>query len=426
MLNLYYPLIHGCSLCSQRICERDRSSMAGAFCYQISASTVLIRSRQNGRLCSQSRCMPMMKTVLSFRKMHEHQPSIDRGYIRVSDIHTLYYEIFGNPVGKPAVFLHGGPGAGCVSRHAGFFDPTYYKVVLLDQRGCGKSTPLGCLEENTTWDLVDDLEKLRRHLRINKWLVMGGSWGVTLALAYGQAYPDAISGFILRGVCMLRQEEIDWFYKQGVNSLFPFAWNELLSVLQPSEHANIIPAFYTRLTSSDPECRMQAARAWLKWEMSLSFLQVSKAVQCWDGKQYSFHSLEEKHDIKIHDATSMKDNSKQKSLDVKTAKVNEIVAPKMTPQIAQARLECHYFLNAGFLKKDQLLKGVPNIRHIPCVIVHGRYDFVCPVKNAFDLHQAWPEAKLSIVMDAGHSMYEKGITQQLLSATDQLRSTLTE
>eukprot|EP00250_Pteridium_aquilinum_P012258 c20604_g1_i1 orf=152-946(+) len=193
--------------------------------------------------------------------MHEHGRSFDKGYLKVSDVHTLYYETFGNPVGKPAVFLHGGPGAGCVPRHAGFFDPGFYKVILFDQRGCGKSTPRGCLEENTTWDLVEDLEKLRKHLRVNKWLVMGGSWGVTLALAYGQAHPGAVSGFILRGVCMLRQEEIDWFYKQGANSLFPFAWEELLTLLEPSERTDVIPAFYKRLTSSNSESRSQAV--WL-------------------------------------------------------------------------------------------------------------------------------------------------------------------
>lgn len=364
--------------------------------------------------------------------MHEHGRSFDHGYLRVSDVHTLYYETFGNPIGKPAVFLHGGPGAGCVPRHAGFFDPRFYKVILFDQRGCGKSSPRGCLEENTTWDLVEDLEKLRKHLRVNKWLVMGGSWGVTLALAYGQAHPGAVSGFILRGVCMLRQEEIDWFYKQGANSLFPFSWEELLSLLEPSERTNVIPAFYKRLTSNDAESRSRAAKAWLRWEMGLSFFKVSQTAQFWDGKHYVTHSLQEKRNYKLNNsaqkddrsdsAHGFSDQSSLKSSDVPLGKVAEGESTEMTSFVAQARLECHYFFNSGFLKENQLLEGVSAIRHIPCVIVHGRYDFVCPVKNAFDLHRVWPEAQLCIVMDAGHSMYEKSITRELVSATEQFSS----
>lgn len=362
--------------------------------------------------------------------MHEHGRSFDHGYLRVSDIHTLYYEMFGNPVGKPAVFLHGGPGAGCVPRHAGFFDPRFYKVILFDQRGCGKSSPRGCLEENTTWDLVKDLEKLRQHLRVNKWLVMGGSWGVTLALAYGQAHPGAVAGFILRGVCMLRQEEIDWFYKQGANYLFPFSWEALLSFLEPSEHADVIPAFYKRLTSNDAESRRQAAKAWLTWEMGLSFFKVSKTAQYWDGKQYTTSSLEEKIADKPRESSALKEAtpdraqgaSNQPSLKPKNDGAGKGESIEMTAFVVQARLECHYFLNSGFLKANQLLEGVPTIRHIPCVIVQGRYDFVCPVKNAFDLHRAWPEANLCIVMDAGHSMYEKGIARELVSATKRFMS----
>ncbi|MCO5558144.1 hypothetical protein L7F22_011721 [Adiantum nelumboides] len=258
-------------------------------------SPLLFRTVKTGRSCKYKGQI--------LKSMYEHVPSIDRGYLKVTDIYTLYYEIFGNPVGKPAVFLHGGPGAGCAPRHARFFDPSHYKVVLFDQRGCGKSTPCGCLEENTTWDLVEDLEKLRKHLR------------------------------------------------------------------EPS----------------------------------------SKTI----------NALEETKETKTDSAYSF---SNQKLACVEAGKNHETTISKMTPQLAQARLECHYFLNAGFLKESQLLKGISNIRHIPCVIVHGRYDFVCPVKNAFDLHRAWPEAKLCIVMDAGHSMYEKGITRELLSATEQLMS----
>ncbi|MCO5585548.1 hypothetical protein L7F22_039481 [Adiantum nelumboides] len=386
----------------------------------IAPSPLLFRTVKTGRSCKYKGQI--------LKSMYEHVPSIDRGYLKVSDIHTVYYEIFGNSVGKPAVFLHGGPGAGCTPRHARFFDPRHYKVVLFDQRGCGKSTPCGCLEENTTWDLVEDLEKLRKHLRVNKWLVMGGSWGVTLALSYGQTHPGAVSGFLLRGVCMLRQEEIDWFYKQGANSLFPFAWDELLSVLEPEERTDVIPAFYKRLTSDNADSCSQAAKAWLRWEMTLSFFQVSHTSKYWDGKQYVMRSLEQEPSSKTINALeetktdSAYSFSNQKLACVEAGKNHETTISKMTPQLAQARLECHYFLNAGFLKESQLLKGISKIRHIPCVIVHGRYDFVCPVKNAFDLHRAWPEAKLCIVMDAGHSMYEKGITRELLSATEQLMS----
>lgn len=189
-----------------------------------------------------------------------YPPSVShkKGYLEVSSLHTIYYEVFGNPKGRPVVFLHGGPGAGCSERHARFFDPQYYRIVLFDQRGCGKSSPRGSLEKNTTWDLVADIEKLRLELGVTRWMVMGGSWGVTLALAYAQSHPKSVAALILRGVCLLRPQEIDWFYKQGANALFPFGWEELLSVLESSERNNILSSYYRRLTSSDTSIQQQA------------------------------------------------------------------------------------------------------------------------------------------------------------------------
>ncbi|EFJ37552.1 hypothetical protein SELMODRAFT_76115 [Selaginella moellendorffii] len=296
--------------------------------------------------------------------------SISNGYLKVSELHTIYYETFGNRCGQSAVFLHGGPGAGCTRRHAQFFDSQHYHIVLFDQRGCGKSTPKGCLQENTTWDLVDDLEKLRKHLNVERWLVLGGSWGATLGLAYAQAYPQVVHALILRGVCLFRQREIDWIYKQGgASSIFPFSWKNFVSVLEPDEQNDVLTSFYKRLTSSDPSRQLSASRAWFSWEMALSFFSIEQSL-AWNGEQYSNPS----------------------------GKVRVL-------------------LN-GFLKDQQLLEGVRRIRHIPCVIIHGRYDFVCPVVNAVDLHCAWPEAELKIVGDSGHSMYEKGIARELVLATN--------
>eukprot|EP00249_Psilotum_nudum_P017100 c26158_g1_i1 orf=88-1521(+) len=367
------------------------------------------------------------------------------GYLKVSDVHTIYFEIHGNPMGKPAVFLHGGPGAGCFARHAKFFDPLHYRVVLFDQRGCGNSSPHGCLDANTTWDLVEDIEKLRNHLGVNKWMVMGGSWGVTLALAYIQTYPNAVSALILRGVCLMRREEIDWFYKQGANYLFPFAWEQLLSVLEPSEQHLVLPAFYKRLTSNDTQVQFQAAQAWLRWEMSLSFFSAPPTVYYWDGRQYLMEAYRQGTGEK-QEPTSAKETMEclpslkgsasgawsentskmvpipqggvQRSFQASTSIDNST----MPSQVVQARLECHYFLHKGFLMENQLLERISMVRHIPCVIIHGRHDFVCPLKNAFDLHRAWPEAELCIVCNAGHSMYEKGISHELFAATTRFKS----
>ena len=300
-----------------------------------------------------------------------------RGRLRVSPLHDLYFEESGNPRGKPVVFLHGGPGAGTDGAMRRFFNPRRYRIVLFDQRGCGKSRPHASLVANTTWDLVDDIERLREHLQIRRWQVFGGSWGSTLALAYAQSYPQRVSELVLRGIFLLRRSELEWFYQNelGAASLFPDLWEEYVAEIPPRERGNMMRAYYRRLTSRNARTRARAAYAWSVWEGATSYLQ-----------------------------------SKDRDL----AKFSE-------PDIAAAfaRIECHYFVNRGFLKReDQLLRDVRKIRRIPAVIVQGRYDVVCPVRSAWDLHRAWPEADLQIVGDAGHSAFEPGNTRALVAATD--------
>lgn len=300
------------------------------------------------------------------------------GYLRVSDLHELYYEECGNPQGKPAVFVHGGPGAGCDARARRFFDPDAYRIVLFDQRGCGRSRPHASLVDNTTWHLVDDMERLRTHLGIERWLVFGGSWGSTLALAYSQAHPDRVTEIVLRGIFMLSQFELRWFYQEGASALFPDRWESYVSAIPPQERGDMIQAYYKRLTSDDRETQLQAARAWSVWEAGTSFLHVNEEnVNKWGEDDFA---------------------------------------------LAVARIECHYFVNRGFFEtEDQLLRSVERIRHIPGVIVQGRYDVVCPMQTAWRLHKAWPEADFRIVPDAGHSAFEPGITHELVSATDRFR-----
>ncbi|MDT0617017.1 prolyl aminopeptidase [Salinisphaera sp. P385] len=303
----------------------------------------------------------------------------DQGELAVSDLHTLYYEQCGNPAGKPVVFLHGGPGGGCNARSRRFFDPSIYRIVLFDQRGCGRSRPHASLEANTTWDLVDDIERLRTHLGIDRWQVFGGSWGSTLALTYAQAFPDRVTELVLRGIFMLRQQEIAWFYQSGASNLFPDAWETYVAAIPPEERDDMVAAYYRRLTDPDGNVRRAAARAWSVWEAATSFLHANPNAQA--------------------------------------AFSNDSFA------LAFARIECHYFIHRGFFERDdELLRGVDRIRHIPAVIVHGRYDVVCPLRNAWDLHQAWPEADLRIVPDAGHSAFEAGNRDELLAATDRFGS----
>ena len=301
------------------------------------------------------------------------------GRLAVSDVHELYFEESGNPDGKPAVFLHGGPGGGTDPKQRRFFDPARYRIVLFDQRGCGKSTPHASLEDNTTWSLVSDIEKLREHLGIERWQVFGGSWGSTLALAYAQTHPDRVSELVLRGIFMLRRKELEWFYQHGASEIYPDHWEDYLAAIPVVEHGDLISAYYRRLTAEDPAVRLAAARAWSKWEARTSFL--------------------------------LGDPAYESAFDVDAQ------------ALAFARIECHYFVNAGFMESEnQLLDGVAQIRHIPTVIVQGRYDVVCPIRSAWDLHRAWPEAELKIIPDAGHSAFEPGILDALVEATDRYAS----
>lgn len=297
------------------------------------------------------------------------------GQLQVSERHHIYYEQCGNPAGKPVVILHGGPGAGCGAKMRCFHDPAKYRIVLFDQRGAGRSTPHADLVDNTTWHLVADIEQLRAHLGIDRWQVFGGSWGSTLALAYAETHPDAVTELVLRGIFMLRRWELEWFYQEGASRVFPDAWQNYLAAIPVVERHDLISAYHRRLTHEDPAVRLAAARAWSVWEAATSFLYQDPAFM---------HSHEE-------DAFAL----------------------------AFARIECHYFVNGGFFAvEDQLLRDVSKIRDIPATIVHGRYDVVCPVANAWDLHRAWPEADLRIIADAGHSGFEAGITDALINATD--------
>lgn len=294
----------------------------------------------------------------------------------VSDIHKLYVEQAGNPKGKPIVFLHGGPGAGTDPKQRCYFDPEKWRVILFDQRGCGKSKPFSCLEQNTTWDLVSDIEKIREKLGIERWHVFGGSWGSTLSLAYAESHPDRVLGLILRGIFLLRRSEINWFYQFGASELYPEAWDDFLKPIPVSERDNLLEAYHRRLTSSDEKIVQEAAKAWSLWEgRTAKLIPNSEFISQFGEDQFSH---------------------------------------------AFARIECHYFKNKGFFKEDAwLLKNVNRIAHIPAVIVQGRYDMPCPVRSAYDLSKAWATAKLQIVQDAGHSAGEPGIMEALLDATDQ-------
>ena len=291
-------------------------------------------------------------------------------------IHTMYWEESGNPHGVPVVFLHGGPGAGSAPNHRRFFDPARYRIVIFDQRGAGRSTPLGEVRENTTPLLISDIERLRQHLGIGKWVVFGGSWGSTLALAYGEAHPERCLAFVLRGIFLCRQSEIDWFL-YGLRHIFPEAWQKFSGLIPPPERNDLLTAYVIRLMDPDPAVHMPAARAWGVYEGSCSTLLPSP-------------------DTVAHFA-------------------NDIVA------LGLARMEAHYFKHNIFLPPNALLDNVGKLRHLPAVIVQGRYDAVCPLVSAHDLHQAWPEAEYVIVHDAGHSAWEPGISAELVKATEKFK-----
>jgi proline iminopeptidase len=309
------------------------------------------------------------------RTLYPDLEPYDTGMLAVDARHTLYYEQCGNPQGKPVVLLHGGPGAGCSAKMRRFHDPAKYRIVLFDQRGSGRSTPHADLVDNTTWDLVADIERLRTKLGIERWQVFGGSWGSTLALAYAETHPDRVTELVLRGIFMLRRWELEWFYQEGASRLFPDAWEPYLEAIPEAERGDLIAAYHRRLTSADEATRLAAARAWSVWEGATSFLRVDPAFVI--GHEDAAFAL------------------------------------------AFARIENHYFVNDGFFEtQDQLLRDAARIADIPGVIVHGRYDVVCPIQNAWELHKAWPKAELMISPTSGHSAFEIENIDALVRTTD--------
>ena len=314
------------------------------------------------------------------RSLYPDLEPFNTGRLKVSPVHELYYEESGNPKGKPVVFLHGGPGGGTEPKHRRYFDPAAYRIVLLDQRGCGRSTPFASLQDNTTWDLVSDIELVRTKLGIEKWQVFGGSWGSTLALAYAETHPERVTELVLRGIFLLRKEEIRWFYQEGSSWIFPDAWKDYLAHIPEEERGDLLHAYYKRLTSTDPAVQSAAAKVWSVWEGRTSCLiPNAELIARTAGDEFA---------------------------------------------LAFARIESHYFVNDGWLTNGRELLAPANIakiRTISGVIVQGRYDVVCPAKSAWDLHTAWPEAELKIVPDAGHAASEPGIVHELISATDRFR-----
>lgn len=302
----------------------------------------------------------------------------DSGTLQVSPLHRIHYEQVGNPDGKPIVFIHGGPGGGCSAEDRRFFDPRVFRVVLFDQRGAGRSEPHAELTDNTTWHLVQDIELLREHLGIDRWATFGGSWGSTLSLAYAQTHPDRVSAMVLRGIFLLRRFELEWFYQEGASRIFPDVWEEFLAPIPAVEREDLISAYHRRLTSDDEKTRLEAARAWSLWEGKTSKLLPDE----------SFH------------ASFGEDRF----------------------AAAFARIESHYFVHgAWFRSENQLIEDVDRIRHIPATIIQGRYDVVCPMQSAWDLHRAWPEAEFIVVGDAGHNSREPGVATALRDAVDRLR-----
>lgn len=320
----------------------------------------------------------MTAEILQRRTLYPDIEPSRTSFLRVSDLHEIYCEESGNPQGKPVIFVHGGPGGGTDRKQRRFFDPSAYRIVLFDQRGCGKSKPHACLTDNTTWHLVADMERIREHLDIQRWQVFGGSWGSTLALAYAEKYPERVAELVLRGIFLLRKQEIDWFYQRGADAIFPDAWEEFLAPIPAEEHGDLLHAYYDRLTSDDPVIQQQAAKAWSIWESKTSCLYTNP----------------------------------------------DLIARSSDDEfsLAFSRIECHYFVNRAFFESDEeLITNVWRIRHIPTVIVQGRYDVVCPMASAWTLHRAFPEADLRIVPDAGHSAFEPGNVHELIEATDRFR-----
>jgi proline iminopeptidase len=298
----------------------------------------------------------------------------ETGTLDVGDGHVIYYERVGTKGAKPAVFLHGGPGGGISPKQRRVFDPARYDVLLFDQRGCGRSTPFAELEANTTWHLVADIERLREMVGVDTWLVFGGSWGSTLALAYSETHPERVSELVLRGIYTLTKAEMDWYYRFGVSEMFPDKWERFVSPIPQAERGDLLTAYRKRLTSEDAATRLAAAKAWSVWEgETITLLPEPETSTVFGQDEFA---------------------------------------------LAFARIENHFFVHAGWLEDGQLIRDAHKIRHIPGVIVHGRYDMPCPLRFAWALHKAWPEAEFHIVEGAGHAFTEPGILDQLIRATD--------
>ncbi|CAA6819155.1 MAG: Proline iminopeptidase (EC [uncultured Thiotrichaceae bacterium] len=297
-------------------------------------------------------------------------------FLDVDDTHKLYVEECGNPEGVPIVFLHGGPGAGCEAYHRCFFDPEAYRIILFDQRGCGRSTPHSELNNNTTQHLVGDLEKIRQHLGLQQWALFGGSWGSTLALAYAETYPEYVSGLIVRGIFLCTPKELEWLYQDGASRVYPDYWDDFLEPIPEDERDDLLKAYYQLLTGEDEIAKMRSAKAWSTWEGRTATLLPNEDLMA--------------HFTDPHTALSV------------------------------ARIETHYFINEGFLEEGQLLKNADKLRGIPGYIIQGRYDMICPMEQAYRLHQAWPEANFAVVANAGHAASEEGIISALVSATNSL------
>jgi proline iminopeptidase len=312
------------------------------------------------------------------KSLYPHLEPFEVSFLEIDD-HKIYYEVSGNPNGKPAIFVHGGPGGGGSTEVRRFFNPELYKIIVFDQRGCGRSKPHASLKDNTTWHLVSDMEKIREKLSVEQWLVFGGSWGSTLSLAYAQAHPARVSELVLRGIFMLRKKELDWFYQEGASKIFPEPWQEFLHPIEDDKRDNLMDAYREIFYGDDQEKKLEAAVAWSKWEAATSSLLISKS------------------------------------------RVDEFQDPEFA--LAFAMIENHYFINKGFFEdENQLLENLDVIRHIPAVIVQGRYDVVCPMESAWELAGKWPEAEFIVTSNSGHSAFEKENIAALVDATDKFAS----
>ncbi|DBB16553.1 TPA: hypothetical protein ACH3X3_014815 [Trebouxia sp. C0006] len=396
-------------------------------------SVISAAADSKAALDSASRSIPL-------RSLYPVGKAIETGNVKVSDVHTVHYQVYGNPQGQPALVVHGGPGAGCYTNHARFFDLQHWKVVLVDQRGCGSSTPLGCLVDNNTQALIDDYEKLRKRLKIKKWMLFGGSWGVALSLAYAQQHAAKVSSIVLRGVCLMRPSEIEWMFGGGAGHLQPLGWRNFKGHIPEAESDDVVAAYHKRLTSPDIAVRDAAAKAWLSWEHSVSSARTS-SLQVWNGSQWQQTDFPNPGSKRLplplaaasqnggssgapasaaaSQSAGGSSSGEGAGAGASDATQQSRPAP-MSAFTAQALLECHYSHNHAFLQ-DPLLQGIDQVRHIPCIAVQGRLDYVCPVVTAYDLHCEWPEMELRVVPNAGHSMYDSGITHELLEATDRLR-----